>query len=214
MMSFYTAVLRKLRGMSHRRQWLLILLAATLSACGSGPPPKLYLLESLSSDQEARGALEAPVFNSLGISLVELPGYVGDARITSVDKKGIVYHDDRHRWAEEPQDAISRVLSDRLRIRTGATVLIEPWPRDYEPAARIEVIFAKLLREPLGGVEMAGQILLLSDDGRRLLKALPFEFTLYGRDIKKRIFFDSVAQGVDDIARMIVQALSELKLRS
>jgi len=214
MIDMDTTVTRVLRSFCHRHLLLAGLIVASLSACSSGPPAKLYLLESVSTDLEARNLSERPAFKSLGISLVELPGYVGDARITSVNQDGTVSHDDRHRWAEEPQAAISRVFSNRLRMRSGSTVLIEPWPRDFAPAARVEVVFAKLLREPLGGVDMAGQILLLSGDGRRLLKAVPFEFTLYGRDVNKQVFFTAVAQGVDDIARMTIQALGELGLKS
>jgi len=214
MIDMDTTLTRARRSFGRRHLWLAGLIVASLTACASGPPAKLYLLEALSTDQEARNLSDKPAFKSLGISPVELPSYVGEARITGVNQDGTVSHDDRHRWAEEPQAAISRVFSDRLRIRSGSTVLIEPWPRDFAPAARVEVSFAKLLREPMGGVDMAGQILLLSGDGRRLLKAVPFQFTLYGREKDKQVFFEAVAQGVDDIARMTIQALSELRLKS
>ncbi len=186
-----------------------------LSACGSGPPPKLYLLEPL----QPIASLPPSVTSStgiglLGMSAVILPGYATNTQIASIGRNGTVVQDDDHRWAEEPEDAITRVLSDRLRERASTTVLLEPWPRDYNPAARVEVVFDRLLREPLGGADMVGQILLLSGDGRKLLRNVPFQIIHYGRDTKKSTFFMAISQGIDDIARMAVQALQELNSKS
>ena len=179
-----------------------------LSACGSGPPAKLYLLEpivSLESQTDER--LTDNSINKLGISVVALPGYAGDERIASLKEDGSVAQDDDHRWADSPDDAITRVLADRLRARANATVLIEPWPRDFNPDARVEVVFDRLLREPLGGSDMAGQILLLSGDGRKVLRALPFQFVHYGRSTDKAVFFAATSQGIDDVARMAIRSL-------
>ena len=74
---------------------------------------------------------------------------------------------DRERWAEQPRDALSRLLGDRLSLLSDATVLAEPWPRGFDPQVRVEVVFDRLLREASGGAEMAGQISLISGDGRR-----------------------------------------------
>lgn len=186
-----------------------------LAGCGNGPPPKMYLLEPFT---DVDGVLDASSpqksLGSLGISTVVLPGYANDVEIATLEADGTVLQEDRHRWAEEPSDAMTRVLAERLRKRALATVLIEPWPRDYDPRARVEVVFDRLLREPLGGVDMAGNIYLLSGDGRRLLKSLAFEFVRFGRDTDRRVFFVAVADGIDDIATMAVQAMLELDIKS
>lgn len=183
-----------------------------VGACGSGPPPKLYLLEphaDLRQEQPAKPG--AMVIKSLGMSAVTLPGYASSTQIASLNNNGTVVQNDRHRWAEEPEDAITRVLADRLRNRSGGAVLVEPWPRDYDPSARIEVVFDRLLREPLGGVDMTGQILLLSGDGRDVIKILPFHIIHYGRDPGQAVYFLAVSQGIDDIARMAINALTQKK---
>lgn len=182
-----------------------------LSGCGSGPPPKMYLLSSVATLESTKNdnKLISKKINTLGMSVVALPGYANDARIAGLRTDGSVYQDDDHRWADSPDDAITRVLADRLRAHANTTVLIEPWPRDYKPKARVEIVFDRLLREPLGGVDMAGQILLLSGDGRELLRAVPFQFVHYGRSLDKSVFFTATAQGVDDIARMAIRILSD-----
>lgn len=175
-----------------------------LSACRSGPPPKLYLLDIMPTNVEQRSAYNLP---TLGISPVQLPGYVSDARIASINTNGTISLDGDHKWAEEPEQAITRLLIERLRNHTGTTVLTKPWPRDSEPAVRVEVVFDRLLREPLGGAEMAGQILLISGDGRKLLRATPFQIVRNGRSTKKNVFFTAVSLGIDDIARMVADTL-------
>ena len=188
----------------------LLLAMLFLSGCGSGPAPKMYLLEPIVAlELENEGKLVSNTIKNLGISVVALPGYASDARIAGLRNDGSVYQDDDYRWADSPDDAITRVLADRLRAHANTTVLIEPWPRDYKPEARVEVVFDRLLREPLGGVDMAGQVLLLSGDGRKLLNALPFQFVHYGRSLDKAVFFTATAQGIDDIARMAVRILSD-----
>ncbi len=201
----------------------LILAVMLLTACGSGPPPRLYLLEAQFLEQTSERVLEegveeeartAPGLSPLGVARVTLPGYASSAQIASLSANGTVTQEGGHRWAEEPAVAISRLLVNRLRERANTTVLSEPWPRDYQPSARVEVVFDRLLREPRGGADMSGQILLLSSDGRTLLKTVPFEFVLYGRDTARRVFFVAVSQGVDDIARMAIEALQGMKLKT
>lgn len=203
------------------RDWRAASIGATLlcslfviSACSSGPPPTLYLLESFDVDAGTLELAKKSGIRSLGMSPVELPGYSSDPQITSLKFDGTVYQDDGHRWAEEPIDAITRLLSERLRVHTEATVLIEPWPRDYEPLARVEVSFNKLLRQTDGGVHMTGQILLLSGSGRKLLKAVPFNISHVAFDTDRRVFFTAVSKGIDDIARIAVEEIQALMSKS
>lgn len=185
-----------------------------LSACGSGPPPRLYLLEPLQDLSDSAVSEQKPPLESLGLIRVKLPGYADSEQVAGINADGTISQDAANRWAEEPAVAISRLFAARLRERSNATVLMEPWPRDFQAQARIEVVFDRLLREPLGGADMAGQILLLSPDGRRLLESVPFEFVLYGRDTAMRVFFVAVSQGVDDIAAMAIDALRTLRIDS
>lgn len=190
---------------------LLVMFALTLSACGGGPPPKLYLLQLPAVETND---VDVSSISQLGISQVTVPGYANDARIASRSGSGVVEQLDRQRWAEEPEEAITRLLAKRLKARAEATVLIEPWPRDYEPQARIEVMFDTLLREPDGGAHIAGQIQLLSGDGRRLLQSVPFEYRIKSRTTDTTAFFSSVARGVDEIARDAIDAMLSVRRSS
>ncbi len=185
---------------------LLGLVLVALSACGSGPPPKLYLLVPpvVESDASARATNS---IKALGISQVTLPSYAADERIATMSTSGVVSHIGDQRWAEEPEDAITRLLAKQLEQRGAQTVLREPWPRDYEPEARVEISFGRLLREQHGGASFSGQIQLLSADGRALLQQIPFEFAVLGESTGSREFFRAVATGVDEIASIVIEAL-------
>lgn len=208
------SIRQRLAFVSKRRTALLASCLVALNACSSGPPPKLYLLDSPTSGLVSVELAKKADIKSLGMSPVTLPGYANDAQIASLNVDGTINQSDAHRWAEDPDDAISRVLSERLRAHADTTVLIEPWPRDYEPAARVEVSFDKLLREPTGGALMVGQILLLSGNGRTLLKAVPFNLRLAALDESNQAFFVAVARGIDDIARLAVEEIQALNTKA
>ena len=185
-----------------------------LSACRGGPPPRLYLLHepSISVDAVEKGSQGAVA--ALGIKHVKLPGYATDARIATRQDDDVVIQLNDQRWAEEPSDAITRLLGNQLRERAGATVLVEPWPRDYNPQARVEVLIDTLLREPDGGAHISGQIYLVSGNGRTLLEALTFDTRVRGRSTETSEFFRATAVIVDELARLSIEALQALNTQS
>lgn len=208
--SYYKCrIIRKARAMT-----LIVSTMLLFSACGSGPPPRLYLLERPPVPADASDSIAQSTINALGISEVKVPGYASDTRIANLKSNGVVVQIDDERWAEEPEDAITRLFAEQLRRRTGSSVLIEPWPRDYDPEARVEVTVEKLVREPDGGANLSGRIYLISGDGRRLLKALAFNTRASGSSLDATEFFRAVAVIVDELARLSIEALQALEAQS
>ena len=192
------------------RRYLAVALMAGIvlitSACFSGPPPSLYLLQPAASAKTVDNAAEVSV-GPLGITQVILPGYASDARVASLADDGSIIQLDRQRWAEDPEIALGRLFAQRLKERSDSSVLIEPWPRDYGPVARIELIFDQLFRQSDGGAHMSGNILLLSGDGRQLVQSLPFNETVAGSTQDGSEFFKAVAIIVDSLTVDTIQAL-------
>jgi len=184
-----------------------------LAACSGGPPPQLFLLDTriggVSTDAALTTSLEA-----LGISQITLPGYASDERIASIQANGRIVQHEVQRWAEEPEAAITRLLSARLRDRASATVLVEPYPRDYAPQARIDILFDRLLGLPGGGAHLSGQIQLLSGNGRKLMQSVPFDIRSPALSSDVTQFLSAVALGVDDIARIAINSLLALNIKS
>lgn len=185
---------------------LLLLATLAIGACSSGPAARLYVLEPVAGTDG-----EAPTgdFEALGVAAVSLPGYARDPRIATRSDRNRLDIEDRQRWAESPEDAITRVFAERLRYHANATVLVEPFPRGFAPDARIEVNFDRLLRTPTGGADMAGQITLLAGDGRSVLSVRPFRLLVVSESSSFESYFGAVSEAVDDLARMAVLRLVE-----
>jgi len=180
-------------------------LCASLGACLSGPPPVRYLLEptnASSSSVPQAGRLE-----SLGLATVVLPGYVRDSAITGRGEGRRLAIDEGAQWAEAPDVAVTRVLAESLRRHSGADVLIEPLPRGFDPQSRVEIVFDRLLGNRRGGVDIAGQIRLISGNGRKLDGVLPFRFGYRAPADGHDGFFSALAVGLDDAAKLIIDAL-------
>jgi len=175
-----------------------------LAACSSGPPPKQFILEPM---LDPVNESDPPAVEAVGLAEVTVPAYANEQRLASRDlQQQIVYNDDI-KWADSPDEALTRVLANRLRYYLEANVIVEPLPRGYDPEARIEVQLDKILREATGGAEMSGQIRIISGDGRDMLAVKTFQFVRYANSRDPNAFFIAAAAGVNDIARMVADLL-------
>jgi len=172
--------------------------------CSSGPPARQYLLEPV---LDPVNEWVSPDIDAVALAEVVVPAYATDQRLASRDEQYQIEYDDKIKWAESPDEALTRVLANRLRYYLDANVIVEPWPRGYDPKARIEVQLDKLLREATGGAEMSGQIRIISGDGKAMIDVRTFQFVRYANNRDPDSFFAAVAAGVNDISRMAVDSL-------
>ncbi len=181
-----------------------LLASFLLSACGSGPPPKEYLLEPV---LDPVNDVSVPGLSAIAMAKVTMPAYANDARLASRTTQHQIEFDEQIKWAESPDDAVTRVMADRLRYYLEANVIIEPWPRGFEPEARVEVDFDKFLREPSGGAEISGQIRIISGDGREMIAIRTFQFLRFASDRNPNSFFAAASAGINDVSRMVAESL-------
>jgi len=176
----------------------IILTALMLTACGGGPA-NLYLLEPAVDAQQTRTPTQA---KDIGLAVVKVPGYANSKPVASrEDGTRIVVHD-KFQWAEDPDAAITRVLANRMRAYTGGNVIIEPWPRGFEPDARVEFDFDKLLRDENGGAEVSGQLRVISGDGREIIAIRSFQVLHEAGGENIEDFFKALSLAINDIARL------------
>ncbi len=186
---------------------LLICIACVLvMSCKSGPAPRQYLLEPV---LDPVNESIPPSISAVALAEVMVPAYVEDDRLASRNADHRIEYDPDIKWADSPNDAITRVLANRLRFYLEANVIVEPWPRGYEPEARIEVQLDKLLREATGGAEMSGQIRIISGNGKKMINVRTFQFIRYANSRDPNSYFAAVAAGVNDISRMAADALRD-----
>ena len=83
-----------------------------LAACSSGPPPKQFILEPM---LDPVNESDPPAVEAVGLAEVTVPAYANEQRLASRDlQQQIVYNDDI-KWADSPDEALTRVLANRLR---------------------------------------------------------------------------------------------------
>jgi len=183
---------------------IIMLVSVLVMSCSSGPPPKQFLLEPVLDPVNENNP---PSIDAVALAVVSIPAYASDDRIASRDEQHQVVYDENAKWADSPDEAITRVLANRLRYFLEANVIVEPWPRGYEPQARIEVQLDKLIREATGGAELSGQIRIISGDGKKMIDVRTFQFVRYANTRDPNAFFMAVSAGVNDISRMASDAL-------
>ena len=88
-------------------------------------------------------------------------------------------------------------------------MLLEPLPRGFEPVARVEIVFDRLLRTAAGGAQASGRILLLSGDGRQLVDVLPFELERSAESRSPTAFFLTLSGMIDELARSALERLRD-----
>lgn len=184
----------------------IVFISLLAMSCGSGPAPRQYLLEPLIDPVNESNP---PAISAIALAEVTIPSYASDDRIASRNYESQVIYDENAKWADSPDEAITRVLANRLRYYLEANVIVEPWPRGYKPQARIEVQLDKLIRDVTGGAELSGQIRIISGDGKQMLDVRTFNFVRYADSFDPNAFFIAVSAGVNDISRMAAGALSE-----
>lgn len=174
-------------------------------------PPRLYLLEPIVDNQSQRTPTQV---QAIGVAVVNLPEYADTQSIATRLNDTRVVLSRHHTWAESPDTAITRVLADRIQAYTGSNVIVEPWPRGFDPEARVEFDFDKLLRDESGGVEVSGQLRIISDDGDNVLAIRSFQAVRETSDDKSEDFFRAMSLAINDIARLTTSTLLALEARN
>lgn len=183
---------------------IILFISILVVGCSNTPPPKQFLLEPV---LDPVNESNPPSVDAVALAVVVIPSYASDSRIASRNAQHQVVYDEGAKWADSPDEALTRVLANRLRYFLEANVIVEPWPRGYEPQARIEVQLDKLIREATGGAELSGQIRIISGDGKKMIDVRTFQFVRYANSRDPDAYFTSVSAGVNDISRMAADAL-------
>ena len=143
------------------RATLGLLAALVLAGCGGNPD---YFL--LPPPQSAARAA-SPV-GSIVVADLSLPAYANALEIASLTAPGVVGLNKTNLWADTPQRALTRHLAGALGERLRARVGTEPWPGFDDPGLRVEVTVDRLIGSENGGLDFAGQYVLVSPASGRI----------------------------------------------
>ena len=143
------------------RATLCLLAALALAGCG-GNPDYFLLPPPRPADRAA-----SPV-GSIAVADINLPAYASALEIASLTAPGVVGLNKTSLWADTPPRALTRHLAAALDERLRARVGTEPWPGFDDPGLRVEVTVDRLIGAENGGLDFAGQYVLVSPASGRI----------------------------------------------
>lgn len=134
-----------------------------LAACGQ---PAYYLLPA-----PGPAARTGSPVSTIAVADISLPTYAEALEIPTLVGPETVDLAKRSLWADTPRRALTRQLAAALDARLAAHVGTEPWPGYDPPGLRVEVTVDRLIGAPGGGLEFAGQYVLVSSGSGRITAA-------------------------------------------
>jgi uncharacterized lipoprotein YmbA len=141
-----------------------VLLAAAglmLAACGS---PDYFLLPPPAAATRA-----AAPDGTVAVADISLPAYAAALEIPSLTGPETLHLDKKALWADDPQRALTRHLAAALEARLGTDVGTEPWPGFDAPGLRVEVGVDRMIGAPGGGLDFAGQYVIVAPSSGRIV---------------------------------------------
>jgi hypothetical protein len=117
----------------------VFLVAAFIAGCGSTPPTRHFLLESVVVPP---GSATGP---RIGISELEVSQYLLAPQLQQRSGPNALERAAFERWGEPMDDAVERVLLLDLAAAAGTeSVRLAPWPRDWVPDWELKVRIERL----------------------------------------------------------------------
>lgn len=180
-------------------------LALCMTACSSGPPPTLYIIDDPQPVAQSGGSFADST--SLGVFEVTLPTYARGEKLARYDGPGQIVHLDDHRWAEPPEEAITTALARSLARRLDDIVIQQPYPRGLRPTQQVRVVFERFVVGPSNEAQLSGHFLLFPSDGDRAPTLTRFDVAIPANGSSYADAIEAFKSGVNELARRIAQTL-------
>ena len=150
----------------------IVLLTATLAACGSGPSPpgRFYVLASPTDLAATKPQQTTGKDLVVGVGPVVLPPHLDRTQIVTQTSQYRLDLKDLDQWAEPLKDGFSRVLAQNLsRLLNTDRVVKFPWRRPFTVKLQVTVEVLRFDTDVAGESVLAARWNILDGDGRKLL---------------------------------------------
>lgn len=150
----------------------LVLLTATLAACGLGPsaPSRFYVLSSPPELVSKKPHEKAGRELVIGVGPVELPAHLDRTQIVTQASQYRLVLKDLDQWAEPLKEGFTRVLAQNLsRLLNTNQIVRFPWRRPFTVQVQVTVEVLRFDTDAVGESVLAARWNILDGDGRKLL---------------------------------------------
>lgn len=128
-------------------------LAAGLAGCAEFTPTRLHLLPPPPPPAQPSDALAEEL---IALNRLLLPQYADDPPMALLTPEGDALQSPDDIWADPLARAGAIVLARALGDRTGAPVMVEPFPVEAAPTLRVEVVVDRFITDPDGLTTLTG----------------------------------------------------------
>ena len=150
----------------------VVLMAATLAACGSGPsaPGRFYVLASPPDLAPKKSQAAAGKTLAVGVGPVQLPPHLDRTQIVTQASVHRLDLKDFDQWAEPLKDGFTRVLAQNLsRLLDTDRVFRFPWRRPITVQVQVTVEVLRFDTDAAGESVLSARWNIMKGDGRELL---------------------------------------------
>ncbi len=150
----------------------LVLLTATLAACGSGPsqPGRFFVLASPSDLTATKPQQTIRKDLVVGVGPVELPPHLDRTQIVTQASQYRLDLKDLDQWAEPLKEGFTRVLAQNLSRMLGTDRIVQfPWRRPFTVKLQVTVEVLRFDTDAAGESVLLARWNILDGDGRKLL---------------------------------------------
>jgi uncharacterized lipoprotein YmbA len=151
---------------------LAVALAAAMAGCVETEPPTLRLLPEFDDPRTA----SASARNAIAVATVSMPDYAEATGIATREPGGGVAQSSSQAWGDQLSRAATRRLAAALTAETGRLALAEPWPLEFSPTRRVDVLVDRFLGGLDGPTELSGEFRVM--DSRTLRSVERFSITV------------------------------------
>jgi uncharacterized lipoprotein YmbA len=149
---------------------ILTALAAisALAACaGLTAPSQAPMMHLLPDPPAPTAPVSQRGAGPIAVSTLSLPEYADVAGIATMEADGTVERSLDHLWADPPARAMTLAFARALGRRAGVVALAEPWPLEFAPARRVDVIVDRMIADRAGALRMSGEYRITDRAGLR-----------------------------------------------
>ena len=158
------------------RNMVFIVLLLSLSACGTSPKSKFYMLSV--EDDPVTYADNKEQGIGVGVWTVNIPEYIDRSEIVTRKNPFEIEIADFNRWAIDLDHNMTRLIAGELaRLLKTDRVVISPWPAYRKNDYQVKIYIDRFDGEIGGEVQLSGVWSLLSAEGKKEQLRKVFTFT-------------------------------------